>query len=83
MAKFIPNVKYECTFLLKSEAANYLRISASTFRRMELAGQLPPPVNVGPRVLYRRIDLDNFLAPDSASNDDGDSAAVLAAVKWS
>ena len=82
MAKWIPNVKFECAYLLKGEAATYLRVSASTFRRMEKAGQLPPPVKVGPRILYRRADLDNFIAPDSASNDNGASAAILAAVVW-
>ncbi|RAH97627.1 DNA-binding protein [Acuticoccus sediminis] len=83
MAKFIPGLTTTSNLLLKCEAANYLRISPSTFRRLEKAGELPEPVKVGPRTLYRRADLDDWLAPDSRTGEDSDSAAILAAVRWS
>lgn len=82
MAKFVPTTIFNCTYLLKREAANYLRLSPSTFRRYEKAGKLPLPVRIGNRTLYRRADLDRQLAADSVSNHNRDSAAILAAVEW-
>ena len=82
MARYIQSTKHACTYLLKHEAANYLRVSPSAFRRLEKQGCLPPPIMLGSLVRYRIGDLDKHIAPDSMSNDNGDSASILDAVQW-
>lgn len=43
-------------------AAAYLSISASTLRSLVAQGEAPAPVRIGARVLWRRDDLDAWVA---------------------
>jgi hypothetical protein len=45
-----------------TEAADYLRCSASYLNKIRVAGGGPTFVKIGARVVYRRIDLDRFVA---------------------
>jgi excisionase family DNA binding protein len=50
-------------FLLTAEAAALLRLSKRTLEKYRMTGIGGPPfVRIGGRVLYRRADLENWLA---------------------
>jgi excisionase family DNA binding protein len=50
-------------FLLTTEAAALLRLSKRTLEKYRMTGIGGPPfVRIGGRVLYRRADLENWLA---------------------
>jgi predicted site-specific integrase-resolvase len=56
------------------EAAEVLRISAITLHRWRKAGKGPPFIEMGRKVYYRRIDLENWIQqqqrqPESSSSD--------------
>ena len=53
-------------WLTATEAADYLRCSASRVRKLTMLGDLPAHHDGG-RVLYRREDLDDFVAHGGAS----------------
>jgi predicted DNA-binding transcriptional regulator AlpA len=44
------------------DAANYVGLSASTLAKMRVRGVPPPFVKLGRRIVYRRSDLDDWLA---------------------
>jgi len=80
--EFVP-ISADCVYLLKKEAANYLRVSPSQFRRLELAGALPEPLKLGSRSLYTRQMLDEHLARQSGQIHNGAGSTVdLDNVKW-
>lgn len=49
-------------YLKTPEAANYTRLSVPTLERMRLRGDGAPYVKAGKSVIYRRADLDAWLA---------------------
>ena len=56
------NVTTPDTWLSRIEAATYLRISATSLAKMAVAGDGPPFYRPSRRVLYRRNDLDQWVA---------------------
>ena len=46
----------------RNEAARYLRISRATLDRMKAGGNGPVWIRIGVKVLYRKRDLDDFIA---------------------
>ena len=49
------------TILDAHASARYMGLSASTLAKMRLSGNSPPFLKLGRRVLYRRVDLDEWL----------------------
>ena len=47
-------------------AARYLRISHPLLRKLERLGQGPKRVKLGRAVVYRKVDLDEFMAGRAA-----------------
>jgi len=47
--------------LTVTEAAHYLRCSASHLNKLRVTGGGPMFVKIGARVVYRRIDLDRYV----------------------
>ena len=57
------NFNHPHEFLLTAEAAALLRLSKRTLEKYRMTGIGGPPfVRIGGRVLYRRADLENWLA---------------------
>jgi excisionase family DNA binding protein len=59
------------TILTAREAAEYLRVSLSTLRRMERNGSLTPLRTPGGHRRYSLRDLNACLVPSKATGDDG------------
>lgn len=61
-----PTPRQDSELMTTQEAAKYLRISARSMERYRVTGQGPNYTKVGPglrsRVLYRKTDLDVWLA---------------------
>ena len=49
-------------YLGPEEAAEYLALSPKTLQRMRVTGEGPPYVKVRRRVIYDRLDLDDWTA---------------------
>ena len=49
-------------YLGPEEAAQYLGLSPKTLQRMRVTGEGPPYVKVRRRVIYDRLDLDDWAA---------------------
>lgn len=43
--------------ITKQEAAAFCLVSIATWERLERKGDVPPPVRIGRRCLYRRVDV--------------------------
>jgi excisionase family DNA binding protein len=57
-----PALPWPPALLSEPQAAAYIGVSATTLRGMVERGDAPAPVRVGIRRLYRRIDLDAWVA---------------------
>jgi excisionase family DNA binding protein len=55
-------------YLRPLEAADYLRLSVSTLAKRRLSGEGPPYSKIGRAVLYRKSDLDDWLASRQLQN---------------
>lgn len=56
------NNTIESHYFRPLEAARYLRISHPLLRKLERLGQAPKRAKLGRAVVYRRQDLDEFMA---------------------
>lgn len=77
-----PALPYPPALMGETSAAAYLGVSASTLRTMADAGEAPAPVYVRTRRLYRRADLDAWVAslPSVGETVESEAAARCDAV---
>jgi excisionase family DNA binding protein len=61
--------------LTVTEAAQYLRCSASHLNKLRVTGGGPPFAKIGARVVYRRIDLDRWVEKQVRKSTAGGKAA--------
>jgi excisionase family DNA binding protein len=58
----MPNVALNTDLMLPDEAAAYTRLSVKTLAKMRCRGTSMPFLKLGKKVMYRRSDLDRWLA---------------------
>lgn len=63
----------------KREAANALRVAESTLKNMERRGEMPTPVTIAGRAMYRRQDIMRMIGDEQ---DKSPSRAILDNAKW-
>lgn len=71
-------IRNEPRGLSRTEASDYLGVSASTFDKLVADGRMPRPRHVNARVIWDRFELDrafDALAPATADENPWDSAA--------
>lgn len=70
------------------ESANKIRVAPGVFRRMARAGEVPAPVIINGRRMWRTVDLDAWIAeqtgatPPAAETDDERASRILREVSF-
>lgn len=64
--------KVDSDLLSIEEAAQYLRLSVPTLARLRASNSRPYYVKLGRRVLYRKIELDAYIAANETNPNQGE-----------